>query len=254
MKFTALFLIGSLAALGCTAQVASVPPRVIYDGRIQPPEPRLTESERGRIQYLAWEAAEQDAWNVGSDALSYCGGSDFVIDGVAPGAFTTKGKQQAAYLYTYCYQRPGDLQGIVIVQGNGIVAHYVFVNHFRELYALKDVNRNGFTELLLSGGFTGQGYTENWINIAELGPQRRLLGQLDYDHPPQAYSDNCGTVETGGTWQSFVLRVVPSASPTFTRQAISGRCGAERVATSIGTIKPLTLKPTPTGWLAGPLK
>ena len=250
----ALCLIGSLAALGCTVQAASAPPRVIYDSRVQTPEPRLTESERGRVQYLARQAASQDAWNVRSDALGYCGGSDFVIDGVAPGAFTVKGKQQAAYLYTSCYQRPGDLQGIVIVQGNNIVAHYVFVNHLHELYALKDVNRNGSTEFLLSGGFTGQGYTVDWIDIAELGPQRRLLGQLDYDHPPQAYSDNCGTVETGGTWQSFVLRVVPSASPTFTQQAISGRCGAERIATSIGTIRPLTLKIAPTGWLAGPLK
>ena len=122
------------------------------------------------------------------------------------------------------------------------------------MYSLKDINRNGFSELLLNGGFTGQGYTEGWINIAEFGPQRRLIGQLDYNHAPQPYSDNCGTVETGAKWQSSVLRVTPGPMPAFTQQAITGYCGNQRVATSTGPVQPLTLKPSPTGWLTGPLK
>ena len=83
---------------------------------------------------------------------------------------------------------------------------------------------------------------------------RRLLGQLDSDHAPQPYLDNCGAVETGGTWSSRVIRVTPGKAPTFTQQAISGLCGNERVATSLGAVRPFALKPAPTGWTPAPLK
>ena len=186
--------------------------------------------------------------------MAGCTGGDFTVVGVASGAFTVKGARQTAYLYTYCYERPGDLQGLVVVQGSAVVAHYVFVDHLSDMYAVNDVNRNGFTELVLNGGFTGQGATEGWLELAELGPVRRLLGQLDYDHAPQPYLDNCGAVESGGTWSSRVIRVTPGKVPRFTQQAISGRCGNERVATSLGPVRPLVLKPVPTGWTPAPLK
>ena len=250
MKLPPLLLTLAMALSG----LAAAQSRVLYDSRIQVPEPRLTESERGRIQYLADQAAGQDLWEQSGGSVDGCSGRDFTVTGVAPGSFTVKGAAQTAYLYTYCYERPGDLQGLVLVQGSAIVAHYVFVDHLSTMYSLKDINRNGFTELALEGGFTGQGSTEDWLEIAELGPVRRLLGLLDYDHPPQPYLDNCGAVDTGGTWTSWVIRVTPGKAPTFTRQAISGRCGNERVATSVGPVRPLILKPAPTGWSAGPLK
>ena len=227
----------------------------LYDSRVQTPEPRLTESERGRVKYLAGQAAAQSTWaRAGEVAMAGCTGGDFTVVSVASGAFTVKGARQTAYLYAYCYERPGDFQGLVVVQGSAVVAHYVFVDHLSAMYAMNDVNRNGFTELVLSGGFTGQGATEGWLELAELGPVRRLLGQLNYDHAPQPYLDNCGAVEIGGTWSSRVVRVVPGKVPNFTQQAISGRCGNERVATSLGPVRPLALKPAPTGWTSAPLK
>jgi hypothetical protein len=186
--------------------------------------------------------------------MAGCTGADFTVVGVVSGAFTVTGSRQTAYLYTYCYERPGDFQGLVVMQGQAAVAHYVFVDHLSALSAINDVNRNGFTELVLSGGFTGQGATEGWLEIAELGPVRRLLGQLDYDHASQPYLDNCGAVETGGTWSSRVIRVTPGKAPRFTQQTISGRCGNERVATSLGPVRPLILRPVPTGWTPAPLK
>ena len=239
-------------AFADSASAQSLP---MYDSRIQTPEPRLTESERGRVKYLAGQAAAQSIWaQAGEVAMAGCTGADFTVVGMASGAFTIKGARQTAYLYTYCYERPGDFQGLVVVQGSAVVAHYVFVDHLSDMYAVNDVNRNGFTELVLNGGFTGQGATEGWLELAELGPVRRLLGQLDYDHAPQPYLDNCGAVEVGGTWSSRVIRVTPGKVPKFTQQTISGRCGNERVATSLGPVRPLVLKPAPTGWTPAPLK
>jgi len=123
-----LILAASLTGLA-TAQS-----RVLYDSRIQTPEPRLTESERGRVRYLADQAAAQTSWaRDGEVAMAGCTGDDFTVVGVAPGAFTIKGTRQTAYLYTYCYERPGDLQGLVIIQGSAVVAHYVFVDHVSAL-------------------------------------------------------------------------------------------------------------------------
>jgi hypothetical protein len=106
------------------------------------------------VKYLAEQALGAGVWDVDP---RLCDGRDFTIHGVAPGAFTVKGARQTAYLYTYCFFRPGWNQGLVIVQGNEIVAHYAFTNLASSMYALKDINRNGMTELALEYGFTGRG-------------------------------------------------------------------------------------------------
>ncbi|MBZ9752686.1 hypothetical protein K7W42_17730 [Deinococcus sp. HMF7604] len=243
-----------LALMLFPASQAFAQERVLYDSRLPYPEPRLTESERSRVQYLARQAAEQRAWSEDDAGMDFCDGSDFRIEGAAPGAFTVKGRQQTAYVYTFCFRRPGNLQGLVVLDGLNVAAHYVFVNHISSMYALKDINRNGFTELVLDGGFTGQGYTEGWLDIVELGPVRRLLGQLNYEHLPQPYHDNCGVVESGGQWTSALIRVTPGPTPRYTWQQLTGRCGNERVATRTGPIKPLKLTPAPTGWAKGPMK
>lgn len=234
-----------------TAGQALAQERVLYDSRLPFPEPRLTESERGRVQYFARQALALNAW--GADNAEYCT-DDFRIEGAAPGSFTAKGRAQMAYVYTQCDRRPGRLQGLVILEGLTIAAHYTFISHFYSMYALKDINRNGFTELVLNGGFTGQGNTEVWLDIVELGPVRRMLGRLNYEHLPQPYQDNCGAVESGGRWTSALIRVTPGPTPKYTWQQLTGNCGNEQVATKIGPVKPLKLTPAPTGWDKGPLK
>lgn len=161
--------------------------------------------------------------------------------------------KQTAYLYSYCYFRPGSKQGVVIMQGNQVLAHYVLTGSAPTLYVLKDINRNGFTELVLEGAGTGQGYTEGYLEIAELGPQRRLLGRLndEYNSP---YSDNCGTLDTPLAWTSRVIRVTPGTRPQFTQQVIQGKCGNERVATFTDAVQPLKLTPLPTGWSPAPIR
>ncbi|PTA69001.1 hypothetical protein [Deinococcus arcticus] len=193
-------------------------------------------------------------WGTGEfSRFEGCAGEDFQINGVAPGSFTVKGAQQTAYLYMYCYARTGWSQGLIITQGNTVVAHYVFIGMASTMYALKDINQNGFTELVLEGGFTGQGYTEGFLEIAELRPQRRLLGKLNYEFG-QPYDDDCGVRSNGGVWSSRVIRVTPGPTPKFTQQLIQGRCGNFKVATSTGPVQPLKLTPAPTGWTPAPTR
>lgn len=249
LKKAALTLLLALTTL------SSAQSRVLYDPRVPTPEPRLTEQERGRIQYLAEQAMVAYAWDEPAFKPSQmgCDGQDFMINGVAPGSFTARNAQQKAYLYTYCYYRPGWKQGLVIMQGERVVAHYAFTALHSEMYALKDINRNGFTELALGGGFTGQGTTDSYLEIAELAPQRRLLAAFNYVTGHLVWEDNCGAVGEGGTWQALVIRVTPGAAPSFTQQRILGRCTNERVATKTGAILPLKVKPEPTGWKSAPL-
>ncbi|WP_146160587.1 hypothetical protein [Deinococcus arcticus] len=47
---------GAVLALA-GAGLASAQSRVVYDSRVTTPEPRITESERGRVKYLAKDVA-----------------------------------------------------------------------------------------------------------------------------------------------------------------------------------------------------
>jgi hypothetical protein len=231
--------------------------RVLYDSRLPIPEPRLTENERGRIQYLAVQAATAGAWNyldyAQFDYSQQCSGNDFRVNGRASGAFTTPKVGQIAYLYTYCWSSHADvLQGLIIVQGGKTVAHYTFHEDYYSLQAVKDINLNGKDELLLVGADTGQGYTEGWLNLIEFQQGVRFLGQLDYNHLPQPYADNCGV--EGGTWKSVVLRVLPGRVPSYTQQDITGRCSNVKVATSAGPVRPLPLQTILVDWPSGPIR
>ncbi|MDL2345210.1 hypothetical protein QOL99_13775 [Deinococcus sp. MIMF12] len=241
----------ALALLSCGG-LAAAQGNVVYDSRLPTPKPNVSPQERSRIQTLASQAARAKAWDTPDFRPSEagCSGQDFQINGVAPGAFTVKGAKQTAYLYTYCYFRPGWNQGLVITQGSQVLAHYAFTALHSEMYALKDINRNGYTELALSGGFTGQGYTTGYLEVAELAPQRRLLASFNSQNKLSVWEDNCGAVGSGGTWKARVIRVTPGAAPRFTQQPISGRCGNERTATGQGSVQAVKATPEPTGWTA----
>ena len=139
------------------------------------------------------------------------------------------------------------------MQGSKAVAHYIFHGHYNSIKTVKDINLNGIDELLMIGSFMGQGHIEGWINIAELQQSVRFLGQLDYTHLPQPYSDNCGAEEKG-TWESIVVRVVPHSSPTYTQQTIKGLCTNMNTATSSRPVQPLPLQTILADWLNGPTK
>lgn len=236
------------ASLLALIALASAQSRVLYDPRQPTPEPRITEQERARIKYLGGLAFQAGAWKADSFTASLCQpGNDFRISGVAPGSFTALNTRQTAYLYTYCrISRAEVWQGLVVIQGNDVVANYAFKDHLFGMYAVKDINRNGYTELALEGGFTGQGITAGWLDVVELKPTRRSLAQLG------VFDDNCGAVESGAVWTGQVIRVTPGKTPTYTAQQISGACENQRTALKTGPIRPITAKPAPTGWTVAP--
>lgn len=241
-------------ALAC-AGLASAQSRVVYDSRISTPEPRITETERGRIKALGDLAIAVKLWDTRDfKASESCDGQDFRIRGVAPGSFTEKAARQTAYLYLYCDDQYGPKQGLVIMQGDTPVAHYVFTAPFYSLYALRDINQNGYTELVLEGGFSENGTSIGSLDVAELRPQRRYLASFSVDQGREVWSSNCGALIDDAGWKSLVIRVTPGPSPKFTAQAIAGQCDNERAATSSGPVRPITVKPAATGWTPAPLR
>ena len=238
--------------------VAQAQSRVLYDVRLSTPAPKATAQENSQIKHLGRKAMAARAWDDAKSEFKVsqagCDGSEFQILGIAPGSFTAKNTAQKAYLYTYCFFRPGSSQGLVIMQGSKAIAHYAFTALHNEMYTLKDINRNGFSELAFSGGFTGQGFTSGYLEIAELAPQRRLLGAFWAKNDRLIYEDNCGAVvDNSGTWKSLVIRVTPGTNPTYTQQSISGKCSNVQKATSTGQETRVTLNPQPTGWVSAPL-
>lgn len=234
--------------------MTSAQSRVLYDPRISTPEPRITERERMYVQDLGKTAATKGLWNEKDFPPDDCNGK-FMIKGVAPGSFTTKGAKQVAYLYMYCFYHPGWTwkQGLVITQkdaqGEKAVAHYVFANTYFEMYAVKDINRNGYTELAFVGGYATKGESTTFLDIAEFAPKRRMLAKFNYN---LIGFDTCAAQGSRGISQESIIRVIPSATPTYTRQILSSRCGRESAPPKFGPIKSITVRPKPTGWRVAP--
>lgn len=243
MKFATWMCTLLLGSVG----LASPQSRVLYDVRVPTPAPDAPVSVLQVINYLAGIADSENLWGKSAQ----CWERRFTVDGIATGAFTAPNTKQTAYLYNDCFIVPNqNRQGLVIMQGATVVAHYVFNDHFTEMYSLKDINRNGYFELGLLRHLEGQGTANDYLAVVELRPNRRflMLEKVNYN--------DCGNMGTAG-WTSQVIRVNPATKPTFTRQNLSGRCdgvNAFRRVAGQGAIKPFTPSQEPTGWVTAPTR
>ena len=225
--------------------MATAQSRVLYDVRVPTPQAFLPDADAQQIRSVARKAEQAHLWKGQAD----CAGQSLSIEGMASGAFTTPNIKQNAYLYTTCFVVPNvSRQGLVIMQDHKIVAHYVFTDHFKEVYGVKDVNKNGYSELGFIRRLEGQGTANDYLMLAELRPNRRFLlaEKVNYN--------DCGNMGTAG-WTSQLIRVLPSSLPTFTKQLLTGTCDDVepfRRLTGQGTVKTLTAKQEPTGWVAAP--
>lgn len=228
-----------------TLGIAGAQSRVLYDVRIPTPPPSLSDSDARQIQAAVNKAKQARLWQ----GPAACLDEKLTIDAMATGAFTTPNVKQNAFLYTNCFEIPNVArQGLVIMQNHKIVAHYVFTDHFKEMYGIKDINKNGYSELAFLRRTEGQGTAYGRLAVAELRPSRKFLltEQVNYD--------DCGGMGTAG-WKSQVIRVTPSSTPTFTQQLLTGTCDDTepfRRLSSQGTIKKLAAKSEPTGWTTAP--
>lgn len=103
---------------------------------------------------------------------------DFSLIDVKNGAFTQAATEQKAYIYQYCELNRGSFnQGIAITEQGKLIANILFFgSSVSALKKLSDINQNGLDELLLTGGFTGQGTTVTWISLLEIGKRVHDFG------------------------------------------------------------------------------
>lgn len=238
----------ALVALGWVP-FAAAQRNVVFDVRVRTPAPQITTEEAHVISTLIVLARHAEAWE--SDPIYNCESQTAELLGRAVGSFTARNTSQVAYLYRACFEVPNHAQqGLVIFQEGRAVAHYTFTDHFSEIYAVRDINRNGFSELALIRLLEGQGSSFQYLALAELHPVRRFLMLQKV-----AYND-CGASGAEG-WNSQVIRVTPASTPRFTQQALTGKCDNVepfRRVTKQGTVRPLISRPEPTGWVSAPLR
>lgn len=181
----------------------------IYDGRILldptlPESTKLTTTESALVKRAA-----KRTWGEQKDCES-----DVEIADVVKGAFTRPQSNQKAVLCTYC--RRGNnftLNGVIIIENNKIVAHvkYKGAGEF-ELRSLPDINGNGLSEILIAGGDTGQGYSNDVISIIELSTSGvKKFGLID------TYEDSCGTADRQKI-TAYKIYVKTGTTPVFYRE------------------------------------
>ena len=238
----------ALLALGW-GTFAAAQSNVVFDVRVTTPAPQITTDEARVISNLIDSARRAGAWK--ANTLANCRNQNAELLGKATGSFTARNVSQVAYLYSTCFDVPNQTQqGLVVFQGGKPIAHYAFTDHFSEIYGVRDINKNGFSELALIRVLEGQGTTHQYLALAEFQPARRFVM-----FQKVAYND-CGNMGTEG-WNTQVIRVTPAATPRFTQQTLAGRCdGVEAFGrvTKQGAILPLTTQPEPTGWVTAPLR
>lgn len=211
-RFTALLMV---SAMSLSIASADTTPRLMYDGTADD-RAIVTPVEERVIYHLATHSAAMDAWKDKQN----CDGSDFQVTGNAHGSFTRKNSAQNAYLYEYCQLGNSHDQGLVITENGRIIEHHIFHQSLYGLSALKDINRNGLSELLMSGIGTGAGgMTDGYLLLVEYsGSRPKIIGQL-----PSFY-DECGAVADSHVNYDARLYVTPGPRPTFEIQKFFRTC------------------------------
>ena len=215
VSFLLLFTIAAFTAYGQSGKLTT-----IYDGRdasasvpMTPAEQKLIEKEvrqkESVIREKSSQVCEEDEQ------------SSFGISGWTNGSFTKPNVRQKAYLYELC--RSGlsyGIGGIVVVENGRIVAHYVYGENGldSEIDVLPDINQNGFSEILLVGGGSGQGYTQGAVEIIEFTP-----GGIKSFGIADTYEDNFGTVKAKRYAKAYKISVQPGASPDYFRETYTRR-------------------------------
>jgi hypothetical protein len=193
-------------------------PHLMFDGTVDD-RVVITPVEERVIYNLATHAAALNAWK----DQQQCTGGDFRVTGNAHGSFTRKDSSQNVYLYEYCQPGMARDEGLVIIENGRIIAHDTFQQNVSGLYALKDINRNGLSELLMAGVSSGAG-----------GMMDGYLGSLPY------FYEECGAVDDSHLNYDVRLYVTPGPRPTFEVQKIFRACQVAH-GTTVGARAPVKL-------------
>lgn len=159
---------------------------LIYDGRNEANILKLTDTEKDFVEKEV-RKSEKEIKNIGEKNDFQCEEDSFRVINSVRGSFTKPKLRQKAALYQFCLQGKaqyaGYLGGIIIIENNTVIAHYVFSNisGFDVIKSLPDINRNGLSEIALE--FNHSINSLNFakaIGIYEIGTEKMFnLGTID---------------------------------------------------------------------------
>jgi hypothetical protein len=193
------------------ALLAAAALNAIYDGRIGMtlPAAKLSPDEQVLFTTRILPAARK-AWG---EALSLCPSHQQpgALD-IAEGSFTRPRAKQKAVLYIVCaYGHGMAYDGIAIIESGNLVAHVKYEGGVdRAIGALPDINGNGLSELLFSGGGTWQGSTSWQFKIIELTPEKIVRFGM-----AGVYEENCALQDPPCPATAKRISVHPGPSPGF---------------------------------------
>jgi len=188
----------------------------IADGRdnFEPKEASSDDTKFVDAEFAAKEAAILKESNFECDADAEKG---VTVLGTVSGSFTKAGATQKAYLYERCRAgRSFGIGGIVIGDGGKVVTHYIFGENglFAGINSLKDINKNGIDEIVLSAVGSGQGYSTADVSLYEFSD-----GKLSFMGSAETFSSNDGAVEKEADILSsaYKISVQSGKEPMFFR-------------------------------------
>lgn len=225
MQTIRLTIIVILAA-GAVAAYGQVP-EIIYDAREESgASGGATEAEIAVVRRGAL-AAVRKAW--GSECAE-----EIEFLGAATGSFTAaNGPAERVILYRYCETGHGFANnGLVVLRGTRIMRNIVYNGGSdHSISAVKDLNANGISEIVLAGGSTHQGYTKSVISLIELTSAGvKTYGDAD------VYEDDCGAREKCRE-TAYVILGKRGATPAFFRDTFTKVSGKWRPAGARRTLK-----------------
>jgi|GEM_PF-1686027 len=186
------------------------PSSILFDARIQTPEPRLEPALEGRVMQDA--AAMKDA-----QGRALCPPRDTRVRGRATGSFTRAGASQSAYLVFGCRVTQGtESYGLLMYEGSRLLssAHLTLSDAFgfaREFYATRDLNVNGRSELALRWSSGDGCCLLERLSLLEFGKTGlKPLGEL-----PLMFSGAENNPGSGFTNFNYTLYVQKGPHPVF---------------------------------------
>ncbi len=139
--------------------------------------------------------------------------ADAAITSSATGAFTAPNVRETAYFVETLNGSHAENWGakrLAIFAGDKLVAAFD-VQASNEILKTLDLNSDGTSELLLGGGFTNCGVTEQSARLVDLrGRKLRVLYEFE-----KAYEATCAAKQTGGSLTAAVIYVAPTTRGKF---------------------------------------
>jgi len=188
----------------------------IYDARRLPRQAKPSSTETALLHREVRPAARR-VWRnrEGCD-------DQFEILDVTSGAFTRTPAEQKAFLYNYCRTaRSYGNYGIAIIEDGRVVAHIVYEGGSDyAIGSLPDINKNGLSEIIIRGGFSGQGIIEGGVSLIELtasGITRFGQIETDYSNCDDPFDKNTRNI-------AYRIYAKTGMSPTFFRDTYTSNC------------------------------